>query len=1253
MTRIRNMSKFYRSWTVAVLVAFCLSCGAERPAPPPRPPAPPPFQPQIVVIDLGSHGGKTTVVSTQTGGWTRNGEAFSSGSTVIGENGANYKLTLSDSQWTAAFVPPEPVSVTLGNSRDTVSVEIQEDGSYILAGEPLGSGDLRQSPSGRQYRFTMEDGGPWRAEYVVPGPVLIQLGASGDTAPLLLQENGTYTLDGTVLGSGQVREAPNGNRYRFTQQPDGTWAAAYLAPAPAGVPLGGSGSLASVETQENGTFVLDGRILVNGQVREAPNGNRYRFTLSDGGTWTAAFVPPAPVSVTLGISGFTASLERLENGSYSLDGEVLVSGQIRTAINDNRYRFTFGNDGKWTAEFVASPPITVHLGASSDSVSVTRLENRSYELAGEPLISGAARTFGNNQYRFTLRLDGTWRADFIPELLDVPLGTTGGSIRLVRQENGDFYRGGSVFASGETVTGRSGSTYRLTFVDGRWIAEHVPQAVSVTVPDGEVTITLVLREDGEYLHDGNPVRHGDEITVGESTFELEFVNGRWTAVFVEGRVSVELGRRGDSITLVRLPDGTYEYNGRTVRSGQLIRSPETGIRYRLSLRNGEWSSSAYVPPSIDGGDTGFVETGTTATLDDLEEALPSGFLRDANGNIKAADALLRPNQADAADTDYSRFRGGGSVQAETFVEAARKVIQNTVNAIKPLVERGEEADKFVARVLLKQKWESVRDALSRIFSPVNGKSAGELLLRNLPSDEDSIDEEDRLEDLEVLLETLESRGTFESELAESGLLGQFGIFSTAEAEAIYTASKGSLAIGATENTRFGVIAELEPNVTAQQVGTSSGGTLPNTAAFAYSPLSASMTASLPSRGTARYVGRTLGVERDGDLYSGAITLNASLGIERIVTEVTGLSNTETGSRWVHDNKAVSRIQLPEIGQADLEDSGKFEASGNPMSMIVYDEHGGLFQANAISTYVGQFVGRPEQPGEEVIGTWVINDDSDLPLIKGAFGADRQSTSRAVFPSSDNDGLSAEFRDTNSRTILDLTDHTMVVNGRTSTKFVIGTLYGRNSISTLTGSVGNQDYSISLRYRNTRFTRFGAWADTAGTTVTRGVFGYATLAETRFDGTVETNNIYPRNVSAVYNGRTVAVSPGGTLYDGEYILNVAWDDESIGGMVTAVIRGLRVVNGGSPFQIGGDDVNQIGFTDTIESGGSTFSDPASALVQYTSGGPSTPLQETTHSGHFLGSSGVDGPFAVIGDWSVTINGSRLIEGEFGADLVPAP
>ena len=82
--------------------------GGGSAVPPAPPPAPPPFQPQPVEVALGENGGTVTLRTTEAGGFTLEGEAFTGGAAnpVRGADGRMYVLTLDlDGTWSAALVP--------------------------------------------------------------------------------------------------------------------------------------------------------------------------------------------------------------------------------------------------------------------------------------------------------------------------------------------------------------------------------------------------------------------------------------------------------------------------------------------------------------------------------------------------------------------------------------------------------------------------------------------------------------------------------------------------------------------------------------------------------------------------------------------------------------------------------------------------------------------------------------------------------------------------------------------------------------------------------------------------------------------------------------------------------------------------------------------------------------------------------------------------------------------------------------------
>ena len=1134
MFPILNQAKL-ASLAVAALLALAVGCGGDGGTTSTPPPAPPPFQPQSVPVTLGESGGTVTLMTTQAGGYTLNGQALASGATVTGEGDREYVLTLASGAWSAAYQVPEH-SVTLGMSGETVTITQAEDRTYMVGEAALGDGN--------------------------------------------------------------------------------TWTAS--------------------------------------------NGNMYRISAGTSGMLQAEYVAPDPEDVALGQSDETIQLQRLESGQYTLDGQLFISGEVLALADGRRFRFTRTIDGMWMAEFMPPPPVTVQLGTTSMTVLLTMLETGGYAIAGQAIESGEVRAVNNRSYRFTQAAGGGWSAAFVSETVRVPLGSQGASIQITTLETGGFNYQGSTVSSGQSIT-VNGNQYRVTYGNGRWVGEFVPETINVSVSGTDITFPIVRQENGQYTHNGQPVETGDEIEVGESTYEISLDNGRWSASTVAGPVLIVRAGTRDYITLYRTSTGGYaDESGRTVRDGSIVRT-EGGVRYLLIFANNEWSSRIYFPSTGGtggtgggtggtGGDTG---GGTPVVVESLEDAIPGtrtdGFLK----GIDEADGRLKVDQEDAEDVSYSQYEGNGAVQSQTFVSAARKVLEEIANDVRPLVE-GSEPEKEVARILLNSKWDEVVNALNTIF---DGENPGEQIFGEKLSEE-RIDEEDVLEDLDDLIEALSSEANFEDELGNSG---EFRSFSHLEGDAdeIYNASSGAIALGATDNTRFGVVVD-PAGATAESVGT--GGTATFTVKpFAYSPLDQARASSLPVRGTARYTGQTFAADRDsGEVFDGGIELLISVGINKITAMITNLESTIDNDPWRFDGRVVEQIEFEHEAENLLVDGSattpSFSFPNDTAAKLTLD--GSLFGDEAPGTFSGRFVG---DSGEEVLGLWSLTDSDGN--ISGSYGAEYRSTQRVDLPDADSTGLVVHSGSIDASTTTTLTpgdDPILTIqitqpnpkdgSDMIETDFDLDYLYRRTDTSadTLT-DIDDVKHTLRITSRHTaRYTRFGAWALTAddGTTIPQvGWYRYSPLPPTP-DGA------RPVRVEAEYVGRTVAVDNStGALYDGVYTLAVDWE----GGRIESEITNLQPFSGSPRLQFNNKDVTVIAFQHRSFGTGTSFTAPSNTLVQYSNGTRDTAVV-AEHAGQFLGNPpGADGPWAVFGDWKVTepVDGGKEVQGVFGADLDPNP
>ena len=927
----------------------------------------------------------------------------------------------------------------------------------------------------------------------------------------------------------------------------------------------------------------------------------------------------------------------------------LATGAVETALNGNKYTLTLGADDTWSATYLQPAPQPLQLGSTGDVLLVYRKENGTYLLDGEQLLGGRVVTASNGQrYRLSLRTgqDGmvSWVANYQTSTVSVTLGAYGGSVNLTRTEEGTWKRGSMDFSSGDTVTGVNGFEYRLTLgADGTWIVESLPATINVTVIGANTTIELARYEDGSFRHGDRIVASGDEIDAGDNTYRLRYANRRWTATFLQGEVKVPLGAGSDTITLIKKADGTYELNGTRVRNASVVRSPNTGIRYRLSLSNGVWSSSVYIPPTTDPGDGGGGGTDPVVAVESIMDALPLVIV-----NEQGQFVANSPYQADIPDrrdsngtkVDYSPYDGSGRYEDDTFVEIALRAINKILGPIeqKGLAD-GTDSEQFVARVLVNAHWSEVKSALDLIFGAAEG-----ITFSDIPPGSsggvDKIDLDDALDDLEDVRDDLSDVASFTSAYS--------GKFQGSDGDQIFNARKRVLALGASSNTRFGVIVALDdPSKNAKEVVDTTGNYSSNV--FAFSPLKATPSADLPSRGTARYSGSTWAVDSDEVLYSGTVELLASVGIEQINGKVSNLRRADNpGSRWKHEGKDVREIQLPQITESEFFANNSFSRTG-ALAKVVYEELGGLFPDDeGSSEHGGQFVGRDadNQAGIAVIGSWKVGS-----FLKGSYGAEYVRTNPVGFPAS-SDAIVYGATSINTGVTFDTTAKTLQVDSFSTDS---DDLFQLSNLNNRTLSKTDGTKTATVRLRSTSFARFGVWkvADSSDNSTGNGIFRYSPLAQTSYTGL--TDDRYPRRVSAVYTGKTVAIDGNGNLYDGSYQLKVDWSPTgAVGGNLSAVINSLRTVSGSKNFEIGSNGVSLIRFVHDSFTG-TTFSTPATT-VQYTNGSTEVPTSHA-HEGAFVGNTaagdtGVDGPFGVVGHWTVT-KASDTIKGAFGAALVRSP
>ena len=326
-----------------LLLAGLAGCGGDEAAPVARPPAPPPappaFTPEAVEVALGESGDNATLMTTEAGGFTLDGEAFESGAMVTAENGNVYTLELADGAWTAVFNAPE-VEVMLGMSGSSATIVTAEDGTYWVGTDELMSGGMVMADNG-YYTLTLEDG-EWMAAFNPPMED-VMLGMDGGTITIVTAEDGTYWVGTDELMDGGMVMGENGMYYTLSMA-DGEWMSAFNAPDPEMVTLGDSGTTITIETAENGTYWVAGALFESGGTVTAENGNMYMVT-QVAGEWSAAF--QAQGMEIMGLDMMAMSTEDgmgYSVGDQMLDedgmGDIMVDGDhFRVSMDEEEGTF--------------------------------------------------------------------------------------------------------------------------------------------------------------------------------------------------------------------------------------------------------------------------------------------------------------------------------------------------------------------------------------------------------------------------------------------------------------------------------------------------------------------------------------------------------------------------------------------------------------------------------------------------------------------------------------------------------------------------------------------------------------------------------------------------------------------------------------------------------------------------------------------------------------------------------------------------
>lgn len=938
-----------------------------------------------VTITLGTSGASITLEMTADGSYkvtSHEGVASYTSAAdgipvrVTARDGKTYVLSKDASgMWMATFAS-DPVTVTLGTSGTTVQVAKVEDGSYLVDGTVLEEGDTVLASNGATYALTRNDAGEWMATFVPPSTT-VRLGASSDSVTISTTEDGRYKLTASggfanykSTGDGTpVRvTVRNGNTYSLSKSARGEWIATFVPPDPVPVRLGASGTSIEVQRAEDGSWSVGGELLKDGREVVAGNGSVYALVIDEEGRWTAVFVPPQ-TSVRLGSSGESVIVETTEDGRFSIGGSRFEDGMTVTTAKGSRYTLTLGDGGNWIAVFQVPDPVSVELGASGTIVEIRRAEDGTYAIGDQVLSEGYTHRAANGEnYTLSMDADGMWVATHKGVETPVDLGASGESVTLVRGEDGRYSRDGSTVESGDVVMAANGSTYRLALEpDGKWRASYVPRSQRVSLGVSG-SLTLTRAEDGSWSDGQQQVQSGETVAAQNGVmYRLTLADGEWSASFE----AVEKRIAGTNLVAVSREDG------RGYRVGSEATLPETGT--------GDVSvAGAMYHVWMEGEDLNGVRFdrgpyGTNERAGNFQLGLASGL-----ATLRGDDPETVANEAGTTlkvggqEFPIAALLESGSVTVagKTITAEALDEITSLRRQVQLLVEVFE-ADRTALEPHLNSKWEQAQEAVDKIFGP--GKVT---LHKELSPDAvvGAIDE---------LIAALSSRTAFQAATAR-GLGGVFDMaaLSTAGADEVYLASawEAMAGFGRTGDTRYGAIwSKVRENgnaVDALALGVDGA----ELGAFAYSTIrNTAWTRDIANGGSAHYAGGTVAVSGDGTIYAGDIELVVQFPSNTISAVVSNLGDS-AGDPWKHLNANVGSIILPDA-QLKATADWSFQVRASDMASVRYSGFRGR-PGSLESTFAGHLLGVGDQAGSQAVGVWSIGKETTTSgYLAGGFGAE--------------------------------------------------------------------------------------------------------------------------------------------------------------------------------------------------------------------------------------------------------------------------
>ena len=661
--------------------------------------------------------------------------------------------------------------------------------------------------------------------------------------------------------------------------------------------------------------------------------------------------------------------------------------------------------------------------------------------------------------------DGDFSADYVvPPALSIPLGTSGSSVDVVKNEDGTFSANGEVITAATRVTAENGNVYAAVLSP-----EGIPVGVMhvAAMQDAQLgalggTLSLTQLEDKSWVISGSDTAVTDgyvHTAANGNMYALMMdADGMWSGTYQEVMVTVALGTQG-SVTLTRAEDMSWWLGSEAVMAGSMVNSAN-GNEYMLSMSDGVWTAM-FQPESMmiegtglvamtregdnmyDVGDDTLAASGvgdvtvdgamyhvwmdagalmgarfddkidtdnhTRRTIDvkgDIGDPALSANDADTTANELRTHLIVTGNATDGKGMfSFGQLLGDGTATSDgkRFVDVAVDKITKARGDVSALL--GLDTEPTGLSNLLDDQWDEVQKALDKIFNTdsqnVSTDARTSAVRLSTPRQEDILDE------IDDILDALSSEDSFVAATAEGGR-GAFdsekGNLAAGKAADTFNRLKwtATATLGKTGSTRYGTALRQSTMYAVDKLQTTDSG------AFSYATMEETArtadAAAVSLTGSASYSGGTHAMSGAGVTYTGMMDVQVRFNantVSGVVRDLEVASGDDAGLPWQYNFADVDRIVL---GDAKLARNAKWNdtSASTNKATVFFTADSGLLRpvSNVHSSFQGILLGKGANAGSEANGVWSVGTSGSSTYLAGGFGVMHVGDTSRPVPSGD-------------------------------------------------------------------------------------------------------------------------------------------------------------------------------------------------------------------------------------------------------------